>query len=72
MSALSGSYGWTDTLKSVQYGPGCAVTALPKLMHTLGVRKGLIVTGRSLYTKVFPSEAQGAPHTPTDRRRRQD
>ncbi|KAJ7229112.1 alcohol dehydrogenase IV [Mycena pura] len=51
MSALSGSYGWTDTLKSVQYGPGCTVTALPKLMHTLGVRKGLIVTGRSLYTK---------------------
>ncbi|KAJ7477215.1 alcohol dehydrogenase IV [Mycena galericulata] len=40
----SGSYGWTDTLKTVYYGPGC-------LMQTLGVKKGLIVTGRSLYTK---------------------
>jgi len=51
MSALSGSYGWTDTLKSVQYGPGCVTTALPKLIQTLGVKKGLIVTGRSLSTK---------------------
>ncbi|KAJ7929121.1 alcohol dehydrogenase IV [Mycena leptocephala] len=40
-----------DTLKRVQYGPGCAATALPKLIQVLGVKKGLIVTGRSLYTK---------------------
>ncbi|KAK7061312.1 alcohol dehydrogenase IV [Favolaschia claudopus] len=51
MSALSGSYGWTDTLKRVHYGPGCVATALPKLIQTLGVKKGLIVTGRSLSTK---------------------
>ncbi|KAJ6543863.1 alcohol dehydrogenase IV [Mycena capillaripes] len=51
MSALSGSYGWTDTLKSIQYGPGCVATALPKLIQTLGGKKGLIVTGRSLSTK---------------------
>ncbi|KAJ7767391.1 iron-containing alcohol dehydrogenase [Mycena maculata] len=49
--SLSGSYGWTDTLKTVYYGPGCAATALPKLIQALGVKKGLIVTGRSLYTK---------------------
>ncbi|KAJ6567367.1 alcohol dehydrogenase IV [Mycena vulgaris] len=48
---MSGSYGWTDTLKGIYYGPGCVATALPKLIQTLGVKKGLIVTGRSLYTK---------------------
>ncbi|KAJ7667569.1 alcohol dehydrogenase IV [Mycena polygramma] len=51
MSALSGTYGWTDTLKSVQYGPCCVTTALPKLIQALGVKKGLLVTGHSLYTK---------------------
>ncbi|KAF7354892.1 Alcohol dehydrogenase IV [Mycena sanguinolenta] len=51
MSALSGSYGWTDTLRRVKYGPGCVATALPELIQLLGVRKGLIVTGRSLATK---------------------
>ncbi|KAJ7725073.1 iron-containing alcohol dehydrogenase [Mycena metata] len=50
-TVMSGSYGWTDTLKRVQYGPGCVSTALPKLIEILGVKKGLIVTGRSLYTK---------------------
>ncbi|KAJ6567365.1 hypothetical protein DFH09DRAFT_1081356 [Mycena vulgaris] len=48
---MSGSYGWTDTLKGIYYGPGCVATALPKLIQTLGAKKGLIVTGRSLYTK---------------------
>ncbi|KAJ7638386.1 alcohol dehydrogenase IV [Roridomyces roridus] len=48
---MSGSYGWTDTLKRVFYGPGCASTALNTLLDTLGVRKALIVTGKSLYTK---------------------
>ncbi|KAF8211613.1 alcohol dehydrogenase IV [Mycena galopus ATCC 62051] len=51
MSALSGSYGWTDTLKSVKYGPGCVATALPELIKLLGAKKALIVTGRSLATK---------------------
>lgn len=49
---MSGSYGWTDTLKTIYYGPGCTATAIPKLLATLGVKKGLIVTGKSLYTKV--------------------
>ncbi|KAJ7163809.1 alcohol dehydrogenase IV [Mycena crocata] len=48
---MSGSYGWTDTLKTIYYGPGCAATAIPKLIQTLGVKKALIVTGHSLYTK---------------------
>jgi alcohol dehydrogenase class IV len=51
-SSLQGSYSWTDTLKGVYYGPGSVVHALPKLLKTLGVRKALIVTGRSLYEKV--------------------
>jgi hypothetical protein len=52
MSALSGSYGWTSTLKSVKYGPGSVATALPALIKLLGVKKALIVTGFSLHTKV--------------------
>ena len=51
-SSLQGFYSWTDTLKGVYYGPGSAVHALPKLLKTLGVKKALIVTGRSLYEKV--------------------
>ena len=48
-----GFYGWTDTLIGVYYGPGSVSTALPKLMSTLEVKKALIVTGKSLYTKVL-------------------
>ncbi|KAK7005866.1 alcohol dehydrogenase IV [Favolaschia claudopus] len=51
MSTLSGFYASTDSLKGVYYGPGCVATALPKLIRSLGVKKGLIVTGRSLATK---------------------
>ncbi|CAA7259129.1 unnamed protein product [Cyclocybe aegerita] len=50
-SSLHGFYGWTDTLKGVYYGPGCVSTALPKLLDTLGVKKALIVTGKSLHQK---------------------
>ncbi|KAF9033252.1 alcohol dehydrogenase IV [Hymenopellis radicata] len=46
-----GFYSWTDTLAGVYYGPGSLSTALPKLFTTLGVKKALIVTGKSLYTK---------------------
>jgi len=51
-SPLQGFYSWTDTLKGVYYGPGSVVYALPELLETLGVKKALIVTGRSLYEKV--------------------
>ena len=51
-SDLQGFYGWTDTLKGVQYGPGSVETALPKFLNLLGVKKALIVTGRSLFEKV--------------------
>lgn len=51
--SLSGFYGWTDTLKGVYYGPGSVKTALPALLETLGVKKALIVTGRSLHEKVI-------------------
>lgn len=52
---LSGFYGWTDTLKGVYYGPGSLSTALPKLLDTLGAKKALLVTGKSLYNKVHIS-----------------
>jgi hypothetical protein len=49
---LSGYYAWTHTLQGVYYGPGSVLTALPKLLDTLGASKALVVTGNSLYTKV--------------------
>jgi alcohol dehydrogenase class IV len=49
---LSGYYAWTNTLEGVHYGPGSVVTALPKLLDSLGGSKALVVTGNSLYTKV--------------------
>jgi hypothetical protein len=52
MSALSGSYGWVEAIKRVNYGPGSVATALPELIQLLGVKKALLVTGRSLSTKV--------------------
>ncbi|KJA29050.1 hypothetical protein HYPSUDRAFT_33570 [Hypholoma sublateritium FD-334 SS-4] len=50
-SPLEGYYSWTDTLKGVYYGPGSTKTALPSLLKTLGAKKALIVTGRSLHEK---------------------
>lgn len=52
-SSLHGFYGWTDTLKGVYYGPGSLKTSLPKLLDTLGAKKALVVTGKSLYDKVI-------------------
>jgi hypothetical protein len=49
---LSGYYAWTHTLQGVYYGPGSVSTALPKLLDTLGTSKALVITGKSLYTKV--------------------
>lgn len=51
-SSLQGSYAWTDTLKGIQYGPGCLETALPKFLGVLGAKKALIVTSKSLVQKV--------------------
>ncbi|KAI9509496.1 alcohol dehydrogenase IV [Russula earlei] len=52
MSAdLNGYYAWTRTLEGLYYGPGSVLTALPKLLDTLGGSKAMIVTGKSLYTK---------------------
>lgn len=50
-SNLQGYYSWTDSLKGIQYGPGCLEQALPKFLDMLGAKKALIVTGRSLYEK---------------------
>ncbi|KAK0226014.1 alcohol dehydrogenase IV [Armillaria fumosa] len=50
-SFLQGFYGYTDTLSGVFYGPGCVSTALPTLLSTLGVRRALIVTTKSLVNK---------------------
>ncbi|THH32300.1 hypothetical protein EUX98_g1897 [Antrodiella citrinella] len=48
---IQGYYAYTDTLKGIYYGPGCIVSALPKLLQTLGAKKALIVTGKSLSQK---------------------
>ncbi|EMD37636.1 hypothetical protein CERSUDRAFT_114286 [Gelatoporia subvermispora B] len=50
-ASLHGYYSWTDTLKGVYFGPGSVATALPKLLLTLGAKKALIVTGKSLREK---------------------
>ena len=51
-STLQGSYSYTDTLKRVSYGPGCVSDALPKMLQIIGGTKALVVTGKSLRTKV--------------------
>jgi hypothetical protein len=48
----AGSYAYTETLKGIYYGPNCVETALPKLLDTLGAKRALIVTGKSLRNKV--------------------
>ncbi|KAJ3554504.1 hypothetical protein NM688_g3074 [Phlebia brevispora] len=48
---LHGSYSFTDRLKAVHYGPGSVETALPKLLKQFGVKKALIVTGKTLFEK---------------------
>ncbi len=53
-SSLQGFYGYSDTLSGVFYGPGSVSTALPALLSTLGVRKALIVTTKSLVNKASP------------------
>ncbi|KNZ72832.1 NAD-dependent methanol dehydrogenase [Termitomyces sp. J132] len=55
-ASLSGFYSWTDTLEGVYYGPGSTKTALPKLLHTLGIKKALVVTGKSLHDKARSTE----------------
>ena len=49
---LQGTYAWTDTLKGIEYGPGCLAAALPKFLDILGAKKALIVTSRSQVEKV--------------------
>ncbi|KAF5393497.1 hypothetical protein D9757_000653 [Collybiopsis confluens] len=48
---LQGFYGWTDTLRGIQYGPGSVSTALPKFLKLLGASKAMVLTGKSLYEK---------------------
>jgi alcohol dehydrogenase class IV len=50
-SSIQGHYGWPEGLSGVYYGPGSVSTALPKLLSSLGARKALIVTTRSLVGK---------------------
>ncbi|KAG1753033.1 alcohol dehydrogenase IV [Suillus lakei] len=48
---LARSYAYTNTLEGVYYGPKCVKTALPKLLDTLGAKRALVVTGKSLRNK---------------------
>lgn len=50
MSTPSGTYAYT-TNQTIQYGPGCTATALPKLLKQFNVSKALIVCGSSLANK---------------------
>jgi len=50
-TSTQGYYSYTDTLKGIYYGPGCVASALPKLLETLGAKKALIVTGKSVSQK---------------------
>jgi hypothetical protein len=65
-SATQGFYAYTETLKGVYYGPGSIKTALPQLLETLGAKKALIVTGRSLHEKVRHDKKlpSARPHSP--------
>ncbi|TFK54277.1 alcohol dehydrogenase IV [Heliocybe sulcata] len=47
---IRGYYSFTE-LKGLYYGPGSLATALPKFLDSLGGKKALIITGKSLYTK---------------------
>lgn len=49
---LHGSYAYTETLKGVYFGPGSVKMALPKLLSILQSKKALVVTGKSLHTRV--------------------
>ena len=48
---MSGYYGYTSN-EGVYYGPGCLKDALQKLVSSLGKTRALIVTGKTLHTKV--------------------
>lgn len=50
MATTSGTYAYTVN-QTVQFGPGCTSTAIPKLLKRFGVSKALIVCGNSLATK---------------------
>ncbi len=60
-TSLAGFYAYTETLKGVHYGPGSVKTALPKLLATIGGKKALVVTGKSLYTGVRVFFASWSP-----------
>ncbi|KAF5370688.1 hypothetical protein D9758_002000 [Tetrapyrgos nigripes] len=49
--ALQGFYGWVEPLKGIYYGPGSTASALPKHVEVLGVKKALVVTGKTLHDK---------------------
>lgn len=49
---LQGFYGHPDILKGIYYGPGSTKTAIPKLLASTGGKRALVVTGKSLHTKV--------------------
>lgn len=52
VSAISGFYAYTQTLKGVYYGPGSVKDSLISVLEGFGTKKTLIVTGRSLREKV--------------------
>ncbi|KAF9451931.1 iron-containing alcohol dehydrogenase [Macrolepiota fuliginosa MF-IS2] len=50
-TAYHGQYSWQHNLQGLFYGPGCIKTALPELLDTLGIKKAMVLTSKSVLFK---------------------
>jgi hypothetical protein len=51
-TTFQGHYAWHQNLQGIFYGPGCVNTALPGLLETLGLKRAMVLTSKSVLTKV--------------------
>lgn len=51
-TAYQGHYSWHDNLQGITYGPGCIKTALPELLGVLGIKRAMVLTSKSVLSKV--------------------
>lgn len=50
-TTYQGHYSWHPNIQGISYGPGCVKTALPELLDTLGIKKAMVLTSKSVLTK---------------------
>ncbi|KXN85376.1 NAD-dependent methanol dehydrogenase [Leucoagaricus sp. SymC.cos] len=50
-TVYEGYYSWHLNLKGLYYGPGSVKTALPALLETLGIKRALVLTSKSVLFK---------------------